>query len=93
MAHLMGYAEQVPGRQQRGHDCVLRVRMDAAARPAQGERVPKERRARRLFKVERGPPEEDVVAIGRGVWQDEDVRRVYALFLHARRRDVHLIAW
>ena len=38
----MGYAEYIPGRQQSGHHRVLRVRVDAAARAAQIERVPEE---------------------------------------------------
>jgi hypothetical protein len=89
----MGYAECISGRPKGGHYRVLRMRVDTTARATQIKRVPEERRARRLAKIERRPTEEyPPIAVRRRVGQDEDVRGLDALLLHARRRDEHLVA-
>jgi len=66
--------------------------VNAAPRAAQIKGVPEERRARGLFELERGPSEEDTIAIRSGKGQHEDVRRLDAFFLHAGWRYVDLIS-
>lgn len=62
--YLVRDAKHGPGPQQRRHDRVLRVRVDAAPRVAQVERIPKQRRARGLFQILRGPAQEHAVGVG-----------------------------
>lgn len=69
------------------------MRVDAAPRSAQIERVPEQRGARGFLEIERRPSEEDAIAVrGGGEGQHEDVRGQDAFFLHARGGDVDLIS-
>ena len=51
-----GHAPLPPGPEERSHDRMLRVRMDARARIAEIKRGPEERRTSRLLERLRGPP-------------------------------------
>lgn len=91
--NLVRDGERRAGPQQRGHDRVLRVRVDAAPCVAQVERVPEQRRAGRLLEVRRGAAQEYAVRVRRRRWirKHEHVDREDALLLHAGGRDVHLV--
>jgi len=72
---------------------MLRMRVDATTRVSQGERIPEQRRARRLLQVKRWSTQED--AIRRWILRVryyENVRRLDAFLLHSRRRDVDNVA-
>jgi hypothetical protein len=69
------------------------MRVDAAPRSAQIERVPEKGSARGFFEIERWSSEEDAITLRGGKGQHEYVRGQDAFLLHARRRDVDLIAW
>jgi hypothetical protein len=68
------------------------MRVDAAPRSAQIERVPEKGSARGFFEIERWSSEEDAITLRGGKGQHEYVRGQDAFLLHARRRDVDLIA-
>jgi hypothetical protein len=85
--NLMREPKLLPGPEQRGHDCVLRVRMNAATRVAHCKCVPEQRCACRLLQVQRRTTEENAVAVWPGEREYEDVSGLNALFLHAGGRN------
>ena len=82
--------------QQRSHDGMLGVCMDTTSRISEVKRIPEERGARRFLEIQRGPSEKDTVGVwgrvGLWIWENEDMRRFDALFLHSRRRYKDFVA-
>jgi len=85
----MRNAEDRTRPQQRSHDGMLGVGMNAASRITEVKSVPEERGACRFLEIQSRPSEKDTVSVGRrvGLWEreNEDLRRFDALFLHSRR--------
>jgi hypothetical protein len=69
------------------------MRVDAAPRAPQIERIPKEGSTRGFFEIEGWSSQEDAIAVWSRKWQHKDVRGQDTLFLHARRGDIDLISW